>query len=240
MRKAHLIGCLGAMAVMAVWFTTPVAAQHWRRDERWRGSTWGSANLSVLIAEPRGQFAQDVGTHGGLGASMTFGTGLGVRVSAAVLVYGHERQSVPLAGTGGRVYVNLDTDNIIGTLGIGPQITLGSGPVQLYGWGSLNFGYIATISSAEDDCGCDAFASTTNFDDATLAKEVGGGMLLRFGRGRSPVSLDLSVRYVDHGYARYLTEGGIYERFDGSLGMDVRQSQVEMVIYQLGLSFGLH
>ncbi|MGH7752950.1 MAG: hypothetical protein ACREN5_09050, partial [Gemmatimonadales bacterium] len=101
-------------------------------------------------------------------------------------------------------------------------------------------GYIATVSSAEDDCGCgDAFASTTNFDDVTLAREVGGGMLVRLGRGRAPVSLDLSVRYVDHGDARYLTEGGIYEAPDGSLRMDVRQARVEMVVYQLGVSFGL-
>lgn len=205
------------------------------REVRTRGFGGGG----FLIAEPVGEFADFVGTHGGFGGAVTFGRSLGLRVGASVLIYGHESRPIPLGGTGGLVWLDLSTNNYIVSLGVGPQITLGEGPLQLYGFGTVGLGYFGTTSSVSGSFDYEPFASTTNFDNATLALETGGGLQIRVANRRRPVFLDLSARYVRNGRVRYLTESGIRENPDGSFSLYPIESQANLVVFQVGVSVGL-
>ncbi|MGH7699115.1 MAG: hypothetical protein ACREMJ_01130 [Gemmatimonadales bacterium] len=195
-----------------------------------------SGSLGLLIAQPVGEFRQFVGVHPGFGAAFTFGGPIGLRVGGSLLVYGHERDYVPIGG--GRVLLDLDTDNLIASLGVGPQVTLGDGPVRLYGYGTIGLGYFGTVSSLGDDCGCDWLASTTNYDDLTFAREAGGGLQIRLAR-RRPVFLDVSARYVRNGRVRYLPEGGIVEQPDGTISVRPVESHANLVVFQIGVSLGM-
>jgi hypothetical protein len=61
--------------------------------------------------------------------------------------------------------------------------------------GGVGFSYFATNSSIKVSSGHNAFASTNNFDDITLAWYVGGVLIALSGRG-VPVLLDLGARVV--------------------------------------------
>ncbi|MGH7568198.1 MAG: hypothetical protein ACREL9_04375 [Gemmatimonadales bacterium] len=205
------------------------------REVRTRGFGGGG----ILIAEPVGEFANFVGTHGGFGGAVTFGRNLGLRIGGSLLIYGHQSRPIPLAGTGGLIALDLSTNNYIASLGLGPQVTLGEGPLQLYGYGTVGLGYFGTTSSVSGSYDYEPFASTTNFDNATLALETGGGLQIRLANPRRPVFLDLSARYVRNGRVRYVTESGVRENPDGSFTLYPIESQANLVVFQIGVSVGL-
>jgi hypothetical protein len=197
---------------------------------------WSTGGLGLMIAQPVGEFSNFVDMHPGIGGAFALGGPVGLRVGGSLLIYGHQRDFVPIGG--GRVLLDLSTDNLIGTLGVGPQITFGRGPVRPYGYGMIGFSYFATVSSLGDRCGCDSFASSTNYDDVTLAGEAGGGLQFALSRHR-PLFLDLSARYLRNGRVRYLPEGGVIEHSDRSVTLQAVESNANLVVFQLGLSVGL-
>ena len=186
-------------------------AQGLREVHGW--SNWGGG---LMVGVPVGEFHDFVGVHPGVGTAVTIGGPVGLRIGGTLLVYGHEQQIVPFPGSGGYFGYGVNTDNIIGTLGLGPQITLGSGPARLYGYGTIGFAYFATVSSLGDGCGCYDRGETTHFDDWALAREAGGGLQLRLSR-HLPAFLDLSARYLRNGRVEYLREGSVFEDADGRI-----------------------
>jgi hypothetical protein len=178
-----------------------------------------------------------VDEHPGFGAALTLGSPVGLRLGGSVLVYGHYREFFELSGYGGQFLAAGDVDNIIATMGIGPQITIGSGPLRLYGYGTLGFAYFATVTSWGSCGGC-GWGETTHFDDWALAREVGGGLVMRLSR-HGPTYLDLSARYLRNGRVRYLTEGSVYTAYDGTLGLRPVETQANLLVFQIGISVAL-
>lgn len=219
--------------VLASLVGTPAGAQGLREVHSW--SNWGGG---FMVGVPVGQFRDFVNVHPGIGGAVTIGGPVGLRIGGTLLVYGHEDQIVGFPGSGGYWGYGVNTDNIIGTLGLGPQITLGAGPVRLYGYGTIGFGYFATVSSLGRRCGCYADGQTTNFDDWTLAREAGGGVQIRLAR-HSPAFLDLSARYMRNGRVEYLPEGSILEDADGRIVVFPVESFANLVTFQIGMSFGI-
>jgi len=219
--------------VTALFAGRPAGAQGLREVHSW--STWGGG---FMVGVPVGQFRDFVDVHPGIGGAVTIGGPVGLRIGGTLLVYGHEQQIVPYPGSYGRIGLGVNTDNIIGTLGLGPQITLSGGPVRLYGYGTIGIGYFATVSSLGDGCGCYDVGQTTNFDDWALAREAGGGLQLRLSRHR-PAFLDLSARYMRNGRVEYLREGSMYEDADGRIVVSPVESFANLVTLQIGMTFGL-
>lgn len=203
----------------------------------------GVLGINAVLARPVGQFRNFVDWGGGLGVygvvNFDPGRHLGLRFDGSLLIYGHESSQAPLSRTIRRVIVDVDTDNFIVGLGVGPQITLGSGPFRPYVYGTAGFSYFATVSSVSGTATHHDFASSTNFDDFTLALTGGGGLLLGLSRGRHPVSLDLSVQSTYNGEAEYLRRGGILENPDGSLTLFPIRSQANLVTFRAGVAIGL-
>ena len=155
------------------------------------------------------------------------------------LIYGHESLKRPLSSTIQRVTVDVDTDNLIASLGVGPQLTLGHGALRPYLYGTVGFSYFATVSSASGTADAGSFASSTNFDDVTAALTAGGGLLLRISRGMHPVSLDLSAQKTYHGETTYLRKGSLLESPDGSISFIPIRSEANLVTFRIGVAIGV-
>jgi hypothetical protein len=241
-----------AAAAAALLVASPVLAQdddwEWDEDEqeyREKIPTGGYFGGDFTIAQSRGEFADYV--DGGFGGQLHYihqldrDGWIGVRADAGIVVYGYERQRVPLSSTlGGRILVDLNTSNNIAFVGIGPQIGVPDGRLRPYVNGYVGYSFIWTSSSVSgtgwDD---EDFASTTNFDDWSFSHGVGGGVYVPLRGGPSPVSLDLGVRYRDNGEAEYLREGDIEDNPDGSITLYPVRSDTDLLTFHVGFTVGV-
>jgi hypothetical protein len=197
------------------------------------------AGGGVIIAKPTGEFAEYVDLGYGLAGHAVFNPSpegiFGLRADGMFIIYGSETnryQLLPL------INVDVTTTNQIAAFQFGPQLTLGKGSVQGYGFGQLGFSYFATTSSVEGSGNTEPFANTTNFDDLTFATSAGGGIRFRLSSGWTPVLLDLGVRYMSNGRARYLREGSI--AIDGNdVTITPIESETNLVVFHLGVTVGI-
>jgi len=197
-------------------------------------ATRGNVGLGLIVAQPVGDFANFVNVGAGLAGHGVWtpdpGGTLGIRADGSFIVYGNERRHYGLVPL---VDVGVTTTNLIAGLQIGPQVTVGRGSLQAYGFGQLGFSYFGTTSSVDG-----GYGNTTNYDDVAFATAVGGGLLLQVSHGRHPVAMDFGARYLHNGRARYLTEGSI--RVTGnSVFISPIESQANLVVYQVGVTVGL-
>jgi hypothetical protein len=197
----------------------------------------------LTLAVPVGEFDRFVDVGGGLNgfAVINFDRDgyVGIRFDGAILWYGNENWTAPLSPTIPWVLVDVNTDNFITSFGLGPQFTLGRGPIRPYAYGTVGFSYFATVTSARGTANIDPFASSTNFDDVTFALAAGGGLLLQLSRGRTPVSLDLNVYTLQNGQTEYLREGSIRDNRDGTISVIPIRSEANLVGFRLGVAVGV-
>lgn len=199
----------------------------------------------LAFAEPQGEFGSfiDNGWGGGVHYLLRADEDgwLGLRVDASLINYGHERQRVLLSPTvGGRIGVDLTTDNNIAFVGVGPQLGLPTGAFRPYVNGFVGVSYIFTESSVRGRWSDETFASTTNFDDASFAYGGGAGLYIPVSRrSRNPVSIDAGVQYRHNGRADYLVEGGIVDNDDGSITLEPIRSQTNLFAFHVGVSVGV-
>lgn len=228
-----LLGILFAVA-------SPASAQ-WRRDVRRPSGFY--AGGSLVYARPEGEFRDFVSDGFGLQGHLIYaprGSALGLRVDGGFLNYGHERIRTPISSTiGGRILVDLNTDNNIAYLGVGPQLGIPRGALQPYLNGFVGLAYLFTESSLEGANDNQRFANTTNFDDVAFAYGGGGGVYIPVRRGASPISIDLGATYHHSGEADYLREGGIRDNPDGSVTLFPDRSETSLVSFHAGVSVGI-
>lgn len=203
------------------------------------------AGLSGVVAQPLGEFDDYVDVGGGLEAHFRVNLDrrgiVSLRAQAGFVNYGSETKRVCLSQTVGcRIQVDLTTSNNIFLLGVGPELGLPLGPVRLYGNATVGLGHFSTDSRVEGTSGADdPFATTTNFSDGGFAWTAGGGLQVRVAEASgSPISIDLGTTYQRNGLREYLTEGGIIDRPDGSIELDVRRSEANLLLWRIGVSVG--
>ncbi|HVG43124.1 MAG TPA: hypothetical protein VM890_00285 [Longimicrobium sp.] len=242
-----LLAAAGAAAALAA---HPAAAQHDHDDgyddyEYYEsGIPRSYLGVELTAASPQGEFRDYVSSGWGGGVHYLLRADrdgwLALRVDASLLNYGHERQRVLLSPTiGGRIAVDLTTDNNIAFVGAGPQIGVPTGAVRPYVNGFAGVSYIFTESSVGGTYSGETFASTTNFDDASFAYGGGGGVYIPLSRRRHPVSLDAGVTYRHNGSAEYLRRGDIVDNPDGSITLYPVFSETNLLTFHLGVSVGL-
>ena len=214
------------LSLLALLVCTGTASAQYHGLREVRGDA-GNFGVNLAIGAPQGDFAQNVNVAGGLDAFGTVNLGagspLGLRFEGAYLVYGSDHQ------------FDLNTTYAIATLGVGPQITVGEGPMRLYGFGTVGFSYISAYSS--DGCGCYSY-SQTDFSDWTSALQAGGGVLLTLGR-RTPVSLDIGARYLSSGFANYVAPGDVQPQPNGDIVVYTSRARPNLTIVHFGVSIGI-
>lgn len=200
---------------------------------------------SFTYGRPVGDFLNYVDQGLGFDAFFRFNADrqgvLSFKLDGGLLIYGHETFRVPLSGTiGGRILVDLTTSNNIVWMGFGPQLTLPSGILRPYANASAGFSYFFTQSTVEGSSNVnDPFARTTNYSDATFRYGFGWGLLIPFQTRTSEWAIDLGAMYHGNGQVRYLREGGIEDRPDGSIVLYPIQSDANLLTYRLGFSIAI-
>lgn len=195
--------------------------------------------LQLQLGLPQGEFAQNVEVAGGFGGGFMFRIvdELAVRTELGVMIYGSERRVVPLGdGPLGRVNVEVVTTNTILGGGIGLQLGVPGPRPRPYVGGTLGFSNFSTSSQVRGSNASDEpFATTTNFRDATFAKNLMGGLYLPVGSGKGV--LDIGVRHTWNGEdVRYLTEGDIVDNPTGPPTITPRRTRADLLTVILGFS----
>lgn len=206
-----------------------VSQAQWRGLREVEPGVGPQVGVNLMFGVPEGQFREFVRSVGGFGAFLTAPvtrSGLGVRLEGSMVFHG------------GNCYdgCSLETTSYIGTLRAGPQITLGTGSVRLYGLATAGFSYFATDVSDRYGCGCYGSYGNTLVDDFSGSWEAGGGVLMAFGR-RGRVALDLGARYQDNGRATYLTNSSVQSNGDGTFTVTPIRTSADLILYHLGVSF---
>jgi hypothetical protein len=203
------------------------------------------AGGGLVLGQPRGEFGDYVSLGIGLDGFMRINLDsegwVGIRIDGGFMIYGHESQRTCLSSTVGcRIEVEVITSNNIVSGGIGPEISVPLGPLQAYGGVSAGLSWFTTDSEVKGTSGVqDPFATTRNFSDVGFAWNASSGLRIPLSRGEPAVALDLGVRWMQNGRREYLTEGDISERPDGSLELNVRRSEADLLLWRIGVSVGL-
>ena len=196
----------------------------------------GWVGIAAQYARATGEFASYVRDGGGLSGHLMIGLGgggnIGLRLSGHGLIYGSQtRRYTLLPG----ISADVTTSNVIAGLMIGPQISAGNGSVRAYGFGGVGFNYFATTSEVTGSGTNSPFASTTNYDDITVAIEAGGGLQVRLG---GTTYLDIGARYLSNGRVNYVTRDGV-SVVGNNLVVSPINSEVTLVAYHVGVTIGL-
>ena len=202
------------------------------------------AGGSFIITHPQGQFGEYVGTGFGGSGHFLFQPGatgvFALRLDAGFVNYGRETKRVPFSSTvGGRVSVDVSTNNNIALFSVGPQLMLPDGRFRPYVNGNIGLSYFFTQSSVDNIVGGEALAQTTNFSDMTFSYGGGTGVYIPLSRGLTAVSLDLGVRYVVNGETRYLREGSIEDGPNSTIIVTPILSETNFLSFQLGVTVRL-
>lgn len=195
------------------------------REVRRGGAGEGIFGIEFTVAEPLGEFRRTGGHAAGLAIhGVTRGQPLGVRIDAGWMVY----------DVGDGAYGSRLTSQI-GSLMVGPQVTLGQGPMRLYGFVAGGGSFFWTDASYDDGCGC---ADGDFLDgDVTLSRSAGAGLLLALSR---KVSIDFGVRETRHDRVSYFPAGGLVDNGDGTYSGQRVETSVLQRIWQIGVSIGLN
>jgi hypothetical protein len=220
---------IGTAMFGLVLVTTPATPLVGQRSALREVHDRGSFGINVLAAQSYGEFARngnmafDDLAYGVALAGVTSASFLGLRIEASLMSYDRGRQSQ-----------SFSTNSYIGTLAIGPQLTLSLGPHKLYGFGIA--GGSVFWSSASYDRGCSCSYSDYLDGHGTTTAQAGAGVM--FGLS-SRVRLDLGAREVFHNRVKYVPAGGFSQNPDGSVSADLVESFVQMRMLQAGVSFAI-
>jgi Outer membrane protein beta-barrel domain len=192
--------------------------------------------IRVINAQPIGEFRNYVQDGWGVGGDFRWFPAkqevFSLRADAGFLLYG-QQSTYECFGTGCRITVKITTSNNIFSGLVGPELQAPSGPVRPYVNAMAGWTVFWTQSSADGQDSNDNAFTTTNYRDNLFTSAVGGGVRIPIGQ---KIKLDFNVRRNFNGRARYLTRDSFG---DGtSTTPVVRESEVNMWTYALGVSFG--
>jgi len=218
----------------------PLAAQSYQGDgELPRALVLGGG---LHFGKPQGEFARNVDATFGLAGFVGVRLGsspFAIRGDLGYNIYGAKSRRVPLgSGPLGLINVDVNTTNNIVDGGIGLQAGLPGASVRPYVGAGIGFSYFFTSSSVSgtNQSTSDAFASSTNYDDATFAKTLFGGFYVPI--GSNGAQLDIGARYHWNGDARYLTEHDISFNSSGNPVLSPHGTRADLLTISVGIAFG--
>jgi hypothetical protein len=214
------------MAVLGLTaITTPLVGQRSALREVHDGGN-GSFGANFVVAQPLGEFRRNGDVAAGLSFFGVTSGALALRIDGSWIAYDAKYQGY-----------GVSTLSQIGTIGAGPQLTLGSGSFRVYGFATVG-GSLFWSSASYGGCGCSGWDSflAGHFTTTTAA---GAGVLIGLSRGRTPIAIDVGTRAVRHDRVRYVPAGGLTQNSDGSFTAREVETRVDMRVYQIGVSIGI-
>lgn len=216
----------GLVVLSLMTVATPLFAQRTAlREVRHRDR--GSFGVTVSVAKPLGDFRRTGNEAYGLnGFVVTGGPLLGWRFDGSWMVYDATYQGY-----------GVSTTSQIGSLAFGPQLTLGQGPISVYGFATAGPTMFWSNASFNDGCGCDDDYFLDG--DLTWTKSAGVGMLVEVSRRRTPIAIDFNLRGVRHDRVEYVPAGGLTQNPDGTFSGQRVRTPVDLRVFQIGVSIGI-
>ncbi len=203
-----------------------------------------SGSIAFIQSRPVGTLGDNIGF--GYGANGTYLFRLdrrgvvSLRADVGVADYGNESKRVPLSSTiGGRVQVNVSTNNYIVPMSVGPQLTWPTGAIRPYVNAGVGGQAFYTESHVGGVDGSDDFAQTTNQSDFTGSWSAGGGVYVPLYARHLKVMLDLGVQYYNGGQAHYLRPGSIVDLPDSQIQITPFKSDTHLMLARIGVRVGL-
>ncbi|HSM05482.1 MAG TPA: hypothetical protein VK858_12770 [Longimicrobiales bacterium] len=217
---------------------SPPDAEGAFRPVRWE---WGA---DFVAAKAVGQFSDYVDGGFGFGISgiryLGDGTGFGLRLDLMLISYGKTTESYGLGLPGPDLDMDLTTENVIASLAVGPHFVFGRGRLRPYLGASVGSAQFVTTSSAWAGGQVVPIASTEVLERYALALAAGGGVRVTFRQQRAhPISVELDGRYRRHGRVEYLREGGVRELPDGSIELELIDSDANLWTLSIGALIGV-
>jgi hypothetical protein len=193
----------------------------------------------LIVGVPVGDFGRNVDVAGGLAGQIDFGLGQSVfsmGVEGSYQWYGSESRTAPLSPTIPEIVVTVTTDNELWTVHGRFRAQRREGRWRPYVDALVGTTGLRTSSRIDQDFD-ETDLSTTNLSDTVFSYGGGAGLTIGFGPPPDLVRLDLSLRYLAGGEARYLTEGGIRNEAGIAL-LDIRRSRTDMLLVYVGVAVG--
>jgi opacity protein-like surface antigen len=203
-----------------------------------------AGSIAFIQSRPNGALGNNIGFGYGVNAAYLFRLDsagwLSLRFDGGFLQYGSESKRVPLSNTiGGRILVDVSTDNNIVPLSLGLQLGAPRGRVRPYVNAGLGGQFFYTQSHVEGSDDNYEFASTTNQWDNTGSWVGGGGVYIPLNEGRTKVMLDIGAQYVSGGRARYLKPGSIQDLPNNQIQITPMESETHMTLVRIGVKVSL-
>ncbi|GAC1413792.1 MAG: hypothetical protein NVSMB53_11630 [Gemmatimonadaceae bacterium] len=197
-----------------------------------------SVGGNVVMSQPKGEFASNVGRGYGFDLSGLFKLDyrgfVAIRADVGGVQYGRERKDASFFGITGRIALNLETTNSIAWGALGPQIMIPDGPFRPYANAAVAYTSFSTTSTLSDPYGQFQPISNENAHDGSHAWIFGSGFQVPFGVSGT---FNFGGRYYYGGRATYLNKGDITDNPDGTITLHPRTSKTDLVLWQLGVSF---
>ena len=199
----------------------------------------GSASFGLIQSRPQGTFGRNIGHGYGVDGAFLYrldDAGIwSIRISGGIVSYGDQsRRTVLSESVGGRIQLNVKTNNYIVPMSIGAQLARPAGLFRPYvhaGIGGLAFFTESHLEGVDD---YRAFGSTTNHSSIAPSWTAGGGIYMPVYNGKTKVQLDFGMQYVGGGRARYLAPGSITDLPGARITVTPLESATHLLIIRLG------
>lgn len=196
-----------------------------------------SGSLTLLNTQPMGSLSTGPGIGVGVSGAWALDPAhmLRLRGEFRGAVYGWESRRACLSQTVScLIEVDINTSYNTMYLGAGPELALPLGPAQLVLDATAGVASFTVSSSVQGVSDSESTLNTNNFSDNFFAWSAGGELRIPVGR---QVSIALGAHYQRNGYASYVNEGGITVNPDGSLDIDARTTDANLLAITLGVAF---
>jgi hypothetical protein len=202
-----------------------------------------SASLSFIQSRPQGAFRQNVGlAYGASGAYLLRLDAVGawsIRADVGVVSYGAESREAALSNTvGDRIRFEVKTNHFIIPMSVGPRVMWPTGIVRPYRNAGIGAQVFETDSHAEAVSG-ESLTITTDQSDVAPLWGVGGGIYMPIYNGKTKVSLDFGMQYLNGGNAQYQTSGSIIDLPNAQIKLNPSRSVTHMIVVRFGARIGL-
>jgi len=235
---------LGRIAIVCAVAATNAVAQNAAPPDQLNELARRSVGVvSVVQSRPLDELSHNIGFGYGVTGAYEFQVDragfLLLRAGASYLEYGHETKHVPLSPTiGGRIQVNVSTENSIFPATLGAELTWPRGRVRPYVNANVGGLFFATTSSIDTYSDDDDF-STTNQQDFTWSRVFGGGLYIPVSTDRNGdhLSIDIGFQKFMTGHASYLRPGSIQDLPTGTV-ITPLESDTHMLLVHIGVRYG--